>query len=81
MAKQRFILSLYLLTVFAAVLTYMLVTNAPGVEVMLGALVVSVQPVSKWFFDSSPGSERKTELLAKAPPIVEEKLDGQILVR
>jgi len=69
MARQRFILSLYLLTLFASVLAYMLVTNAPGVEVLLGALVVSVQPVSKWFFDSSPGSERKTELLAQSPPI------------
>jgi hypothetical protein len=69
MARQRFILSLYLLTLFAAALAYMLVTKASGVDVLLGALVVAVGAVPKWFFDSSPGSDRKTELLAQAGPV------------
>jgi len=70
-----------LLALFGGVLIFMLVMDKPGVEVLIGALVVSTQAGPKWFFDSSPGSERKTELLAKAPPIVEEKLDGAITVR
>ena len=70
MSTQRFGIALMIIVLFAAVLGYMLWSRTPGTDIMIGALVAAFALAPKWYFDSSPGSEHKTELLAKAQPVV-----------
>lgn len=69
MSIQRFGIALMIIVGFFAVLGYMLWSHAPGTDIMLGALVAAFALAPKWYFDSSAGSERKTELLAQAQPV------------
>lgn len=73
MSTQRFGIALMIIVGFFATMGYMLYNHAPGTDIMLGALVAAFALAPKWYFDSSPGSERKTELLAQAEPINEHK--------
>lgn len=71
MSTQRFGIALMIIVGFFAVLSYMIWSRAPGTDIMLGALVAAFALAPKWYFDSSAGSERKTELLAQSPPVKE----------
>lgn len=73
MSTQRFGIALMIIVGFFAVLGFMFYARIPGTDIMLGALVAAFALAPKWYFDSSPGSERKTELLAQADPINEHK--------
>jgi hypothetical protein len=68
---QRFGIALMLVLGFFAVLAYMLYADWPKeqVSLMVGALIGSFVRAPQWYLDSSPGSERKTELLAQADSI------------
>jgi hypothetical protein len=71
MSTQRFGIALLLILGFFAVLAYMLYAGWPAeqVSLMIGALIGSFVRAPQWYLDSSPGSERKTELLAQAGPV------------
>jgi hypothetical protein len=71
MSTQRFGIALLLILGFFAVLAYMLYAGWPAeqVSLMIGALIGSFVRAPQWYLDSSPGSERKTELLAHAGPV------------
>lgn len=66
---QRFTIALLIIAGFFVALGYMLHFTLPGVDIMLGALVAAFALAPKWYFDSSHGSEQKTQLLARAPAI------------
>lgn len=69
MTAQRFIIALLIIAGFFAALGYMLHYQILGTDIMLGALVAAFALAPKWYFDSSHGSEQKTQLLARAPSI------------
>lgn len=71
MSTQRFGIALLLILGFFAVLAYMLYAGWPAeqVSLMIGALIGSFVRAPQWYLDSSPGSERKTELLSQAGPV------------
>ena len=69
MSTQRFGIALMIIVGFFAVLGYMMHNHLPGTDIMIGALVAAFALAPKWYFDSSPGSDRKTELLAQTGPI------------
>jgi hypothetical protein len=72
MNTQRFGLALMIVIGFFAVLSLMLHMGQMDLaQAMVGALIAAFPMALKWYFDSSAGSERKTELLAKADPIKE----------
>jgi len=59
---------------FFGVLAYMLFRSIPAsgrdsMLLMLGSLSTAWTSVVAYYFGSSAGSDRKTELLAEAPPI------------
>lgn len=69
MSTQRFGIALMIIVGFFAILTWMLYERMPGTDIMIGALVAAFALAPKWYFDSSPGSEQKTQLLARAQPL------------
>lgn len=71
MSTQRFGIALMLILGFFAVLAYMLYAGWPAeqVSLMIGALIGAFVRAPQWYLDSSPGSMRKTELLAQAEPV------------
>lgn len=71
MNKARLFITVYLLTGFFAVLGWMFYVGAAQEQIalMIGALIGMAVRGPNWYLDSSPGSERKTELLAKASPV------------
>jgi len=86
MELQRFGLALMVVVGFFAVLSLMLHLGQMDLaQAMTGALIAAFPMALKWYFDSSAGSARKTELLAKAQPIVNGKTDekniDELLVR
>lgn len=70
MSTQRFGIALIIILLFAAVLGFMLQNGHAGTDIMIGALVAAFALAPKWYFDSSPGSDRKTELLAQTGPVI-----------
>lgn len=68
MSSERFMIVLILLGIFTAALGYLLVTGSGEAKTMLGVLIGAVPLSLKWYFDSSPGSDRKTELLYQSQP-------------
>ena len=71
MDVQRFGMATMLVLGFFGTLAYMLWADWPKeqVSLMVGALIGSFVRAPQWYLDSSPGSARKTELLAQAGPI------------
>lgn len=69
MSTQRFGIALMIIVGFFATMGYMLYNRIVGTDIMIGALVAAFALAPKWYFDSSPGSARKTELLAQTGPI------------
>jgi hypothetical protein len=59
------------LLAFVALTAYMVVADIAGNEQMTGALVAVATMIAKRWFDGSPSSDRKTELLAQAAPVQE----------
>lgn len=59
------------LLAFVALTAYMVIAGVPGNEQMTGALLAVVTMIAKRWFDGSPSSDRKTELLAQASPVQE----------
>lgn len=56
---------------FIAMVFYMLVTDHKDAGIATGTLLSIATMAAKRLFDSSPSSERKTELLARNQPIEE----------
>ena len=77
MDTQRFGMATMLVMGFFGTLTYMLWADWPKeqVSLMVGALIGSFVRAPQWYLDSSPGSARKTELLAQAEPIRQQPVE------
>ncbi len=74
--SRRFVIAMTFVLGFFVALFWMLYKDHPELKTLV-ALLVAVTPLAaKWYFDSSPGSERKTELLSKAQPIPPNPDDG-----
>lgn len=65
----RTVVSILVMTALVAMVFYMLFVDHKDSGIAVGALISIATLVSKRLFDSSPSSERKTELLARADPV------------
>ncbi len=72
MNTQRFGIALLIIVGFFAVLAYMIWSSHVGTDLMVGALISAFALATKYFLDSSPGSDKKTDLLARAQPVPSE---------
>lgn len=54
---------------FFGVLAIMLIQDRPGADILVGALGGAFGAVIGYYYGSTAGSARKTELLAQAPPV------------
>jgi hypothetical protein len=58
---------------YFVILGYMLYKDKSGADILIGGLAAAFGALVQYFYGSSNSSDRKTELLAKAPPIGEDK--------
>ncbi len=75
MTAMRNILALVIVVGFLAVVAATLfaveIRDNPTMLMMLGTLSTAFGMVMQWHFGSSSGSERKSDLLARTPPIAD----------
>lgn len=62
-------LGLVVVTGYFAVLGLMIWKDVPGKDILIGGLAAAFGAIVSYFYGSSSSSDRKTELLAKAPPV------------
>lgn len=69
----RWVVGAVVIIGYFAVLLFMLYKDKTGVEILIGGLAAAFGMIVSYGFGTTSNSERKTELLAQAPPIVAPK--------